>query len=204
MTVEYIDVQVNVSDEQKEKIRNAVKSGSNVSIRLSHKDFDGEDVLGLTRAQIKRMEEAYKRNKGIVIKMSKAQLRHNMSIEGGFLPAILGFLGSTVAPFLLKTALPALATGALSSLASVGVSKALGSGVFYIKKGGRVYKASTQGEGLWLRPYTGAKMISGDGIFLKTGSGFVDGRGLILGQDNPVSQALSNIPLLGPLLSMIL
>ena len=119
----YVNVKVNISDGQKEKIKKAAQSDTAVSIRLSHEDLLGEHILALTQAQVNRMKKAYENGKGITIKLSKTQLAHNMKVEGGFLPALLGAIAA-VAPFLLKTALPALATGALSGLASRGVSKA--------------------------------------------------------------------------------
>ena len=36
--------------------------------------------------------EAYEEKKGMTIKMSKAQLTHNMKIVGGFLPALGGLI----------------------------------------------------------------------------------------------------------------
>ena len=130
----YVNVKVNVSEGQIDKIRKAAQSGTGVSIKLSHGDLSGDHVLAITKAQVNKIAKAYENGTGVTLKMSKTQIEHNMKVEGGFLPALLGFLGSTVAPFLLKTALPALATGALSGLASTGVSKALGSAL-YIKKG---------------------------------------------------------------------
>ena len=47
--------------------------------------------------------EEYEEKKGMTIRMSKTQLIHNMKIEGGFLPALDGFI-----PFLTGTVLPAL------------------------------------------------------------------------------------------------
>ena len=65
----------------------------------------------------------------MTIRMSKTQLAHNMTIEGGFLPALAGLI-----QFLTGTVLPALGVGALSGLASTGVQKLIGNGL-YLKKG---------------------------------------------------------------------
>ena len=135
--------------------------------------------------------------------MSKTQLMHNLKIEGGFLPLRAG-LAAKALPILTGTVAPALATGALSGLASTGISKLLGSGL-YFKKGGSVCKMVPQGEGLYLKPYRGSGLYTlGDGLYLKSGSKFVDGSGLLLGQNNPISKLLSNIPLLGPIPGTIL
>lgn len=202
----YTNVRVNISEQQKVKIKKAFQAGSGVSIKLAHRDLSGEHVIAFTEAQVKKLMRAYQTGTGMTVKLSKTQLAHNMKVEGGFLPAILGFLGSTAAPFLLKTALPALATGALSGLANTGVSKALGAGgAFYVKRGGQCYKLTPQGQGLHLKPWVGSGLNSfGEGLYLKTGSGFLDGSGLLLGQNNPISNLLSSIPILGPILGTVL
>ena len=81
--------------------------------------------------------------------MSKTQLDHNMKIEGGFLPALVGLI-----PFLTGTVLPALVVGALSGLASTCVQKLIGNGL-YLKKGGSACQIETDGEGLYLGPTSG-------------------------------------------------
>ena len=140
------------------------------------------------------MAKAFKDGTGVIVKLSKAQLKHNM--KGGFLPALLGLLGSTVAPFLLKTALPALATGALTGLASTGVSKALGAAL-YVKRGEGSFKVVPAGKGLYLSPWKKGSSIKGDGLYMKTGKGtYCDGQGLLLGPDSP----FKNVPILGLIL----
>ena len=86
----YTNVKVNVSEGQKQKIQNALPTGGPVNIRLSYEDLDGQDVLALTITQVNRIAKAYEGGKGITIKMSKAQLKHNTTIEGGFLPMLAG------------------------------------------------------------------------------------------------------------------
>src|SRR6218665_3547297 len=53
-------------------------------------------------------------------------------------------------------------------------------------------------DGVWIRRCRG-RIVSKKG-----GYGFVNGAGLILGNDSPISKALSSIPILGPILGMIL
>ena len=86
-----------------------------MSIRLSYEDLSGEHVLALTQAQINKIEKAYRSGKGVTIKMSKAQIKHNAKVEGGFIGAILPFLATAV-KFLASSVLPALATGALTGV----------------------------------------------------------------------------------------
>ncbi len=197
----YTNVKLSVSEGQKDKIKKAFESGTGVSLRFTYEDLSNESqyVLALTKSQINKITKAYENGTGVTIKMSKAQLQYNMKVEGGFLPAVLGFLASTVAPFLLKTALPALATGALSGLASTGVSKAMGNtgGAIYIKRGGIAAKITSTGKGLHLSPWNKGSSVTGDGLYLKTGaSTFAHGEGLILGPDSP----FKNIPILGLIL----
>jgi len=44
-----------------------------------------------------------------------------------------------------------------------------------------------QGEGQYLKPHCGTGFSSlGDGLYIKSGTGFTDGCGLLLGQNNPI------------------
>ena len=98
--------------------------------------------------QAKKLAKAYQDGKGITIRMSSRQLKHNTKIEGGFLGLLAG-LAARALPMIAKTVLPALGVGALSGLASSGVQKAMGSGL-YLKKGGLV-KACLHIHDFWLR-----------------------------------------------------
>ena len=133
----YTNIKVNISEGQKEKLQHAIKAGCPaVSIRLGHKDLEGNDILAFTNLQVKKLAKAQENGRGITIKMSSNQLKHNMKTEGGFLGLLAG-LAVRAVPMVAKTVLPALGVGALSGLASSGVQKAMGSGL-YLKKGGCV------------------------------------------------------------------
>ena len=137
----YINPKVNISEGQKEKLQHAIKANcSAVSIRLGHEDLKGYDILAVTISQAKKLAKAYENGKGIMIKMSLRQLKHNMKVEGGFLGLLAG-LAARALPMLAKTGV-----GALSGLASTGVQKAMGSGL-YLKKGGLVSQVETDGHG---------------------------------------------------------
>ena len=133
--------------------------------------------------------------KGLTIRMSSKQLKHNIKTQGGFLGALLSGIGRVVAPAVMglaKKALPALATGALSGLASTGVSKLFGNGL-YLKKGGMIAQVETDGQGVYLRPYRGKGLGSrGNGLYLKQGKNIYDGSGF-----------LTNIPVVGDILKAI-
>ena len=186
----YINAKVNISEGQKEKLQHATKANcSAVSIRLGHGDLKGNDILAITESQAKKLAKAYKNGKGITIRMSSRQLKHNMKVEGGFL-GLLARLAARALPILAKTVLPAL------GLASTGVQKAMGSGL-YLKKGGLVSQVETDGHGLYLKPYKGKGLKSyGDGLYLKHGGKLYDGIGLLLGPNSP----FANIPILGAIL----
>ena len=141
------------------------------------------------------MTKAHENGKGITIRMTSKQLKHDTKIEGGFLGLLAG-LAARAIPMLAKTVIPALGVGALSGLASSGVQKAMGSGL-YLKKGGCICQVETDGQGLYLKPYKGNGLQSfGDGLYLKQGGKLYDGKGLLLGPNSP----LANIPILGAIL----
>ena len=180
-----MNVKVNISEGQKEKLQHAIKAGcSAVSIRLSHEDLQGNDILAVTNSQAKKLAKAHENGKGITIR-----------IEGGFLGLLAGLTAKAL-PVLAKTVLPALGVGALSGLASIGVQKAMGSGL-YLKKGGRVSQVETDGHGLYLKPYKGKGLDSyGDELYLKQEGQLYDGKGLLLGPNS----SFANIPILGAIL----
>ena len=155
----YVNVKVYVSEGQKEKLQQAIKeSCSAVSIRLGHEDLQGNDILAVTNSHAKKLAKAHENGKGITIRMSSRQLKHNTKIEGGFL-GLLARLAMRALPMIARTVLPALGVGALSGLASSGVQKAMVSGL-YLKKGGCVSKVETDGHGLYLKPYKGKGLRS--------------------------------------------
>ena len=114
----YVNVRVNISEGQKEKLQHAIKANcSATSIRLGHEDLRGSDILAITNSQAKKLAKAYENGKGITISMSSRQLKHNTKIEGGFLGLLAG-LAARALPMIARTVLPALGVGALSGLAS--------------------------------------------------------------------------------------
>ena len=193
---QYINVKVKISEGQKEKLQHTLKANCpTISIRLNHEDLNGNDILAVTRSQGKKMAKAHEDGKGITIRLTSKQLKHNMKTEGGFLGLLAG-LAARALPMVAKTVLPALGVGALSGLASSGVQKAMGNGI-YLKKGGLVSQVETDGEGLYLKPYKGKALKGyGEGLYLKQGGKLYDGKGLLLGSYSP----FGNIPILGAIL----
>jgi len=121
------------------------------------------------------MRKVYYNKVGVTIKMSKAQLRYNMKIEGFFLSALLPMLGSLATkalPFLTKTILPNLATGALSVVGNVlgqkATKAAVGNGLYLKKGAGKIMQVETDGQGLYLKPYEGSGFGRvGNGLYHK-------------------------------------
>ena len=124
----YVNVKVNILEGQTEKLQHDIKAScSAVSIRLGHEDLKGNDILAVTNSQAKKLAKAHENGKGITIRMTSKQLKHNTKIEGGFL-CILAGLAARALPMVAKTILTALGVGALSGLASSGVQKGMGVG----------------------------------------------------------------------------
>ena len=196
---QYKSVNVNLSDNQINKLKQAINANCTAtSIKLGYDDLDGDHTIFITNGQFNKLQNARDRGKGLTIRMSSRQLKHNVKTEGGFLGAILPALGAVarVAGSALmgvaKKVLPHLATGALSGLASTGVSKLFGNGL-YLKKGGMIAQVETDGQGVYLRPYKGKGLGSrGNGLYLKQGKNIYDGKGI-----------LTSIPIIGDILKTI-
>ena len=196
---QYKSVNVNLTENQIQKLQQSINANCTAtSIKLGNDDLDGDHTLFLTKAQYNKLQNAKNRGKGVTIRMSSRQLKHNVKTEGGFLGALLPVLagvGRAVAPAIMgiaKKAVPALATGALSGLASTGVGKLLGNGL-YLKRGGMIAQVETDGQRVYLRPYKGKGLGScGNGLYLKQGRNIYDGRGI-----------LTNLPIIGDILKTI-
>src|SRR6267154_414764 len=84
MTTEYYKHGVNLTDGQKRNIESTYKKNSSVSIRLSNKNLEGNDMLALTTTQLNKIKNA---KNGVQLNLSASQLRY-MEKTGGFLPLI--------------------------------------------------------------------------------------------------------------------
>ena len=74
----YVNVRVNISEGQKEKLQHAIKAScSAVSIRLGHEDLEVNDILAVTHSQAKKLAKAHENGKGITIRITSKQLKHN-------------------------------------------------------------------------------------------------------------------------------
>ena len=137
--VNYTDIKVNISENQRNKIKTAIEKGTGTTIQFSIEDLKFENpshTLAFTKTQIDKLAEALKNEKGVRIAMSKTQLAHNKTIEGGF-------IGSLIA---------AAASAALPPLINFISDKISGKGI-YLKRGDGFLKLRQMGDGLYLRPY---------------------------------------------------
>ena len=126
----YVKYGVNLSTGQKEKLAKALSNKSAITLRLTKSDLTGNDMLMLTRTQLKRIQKAMNNNTGVDLKISKTQIR-NVVQEGGSLWSSLMKLGVQALPYASKAVtkvVPALATGALHALGSLGMDKIFGRG----------------------------------------------------------------------------
>ena len=205
---DYKQVKINISEGQRDKIRDAMQSKKPVSIKLKHADLQGEHVIAITQQQVNKLTTAWQNGKGATIRLSNAQLQYNLKhVEGGFIGAILLAL-ATAGKFLLSSVLPSLATGALTGVGAAAGSKIVdkisrSGGVLSLKKNCTGCKVIAAGQGLYLSPWQKASTVAnGNGLCLKTpnSGGYVDvtanGAGLLLGPNS----SFQNIPILGMIL----
>ena len=83
---QYISANVNLTDNQVQKLRQAINANcAATSIKIGANDLNGDHTIFLTKAQINKLENARDRGKGLTIRMSSKQLKHNIKTQGGFL-----------------------------------------------------------------------------------------------------------------------
>ena len=127
---QYKNVNVNISEGQMQKLQHSINANcATTSLRLGKDDLEGNHKLALTKSQFNKLQKAKEQGKGITIRMSSKQLKHNLKTEGGFLGLLAG-LAVRALSAIAKTVLPALGVGALSGLASSGFQKAMGNGLY--------------------------------------------------------------------------
>ena len=93
----YIKVGLTLSNNQKEKIKHAFQNNSGLTLKFDVTQLHGSDYLGLTKTQVKQINDAKARNSGVSLKLSKAQI----SKQGGFLGTLLAGLAGSLLPSLL-------------------------------------------------------------------------------------------------------
>ena len=67
----YLEYHVNLSDGQKENLAKAMKTGSELTLRLKNNQLRGNDELMLTKTQVNKIQKSEKKKSGVDIKISK-------------------------------------------------------------------------------------------------------------------------------------
>ena len=109
-------ISVTLSEGQKRKLSMAYRNREEISLRLSKNALSGSNVLMVPMNTVKRLAKAKTANKGMVITISKYNIRRQTG--SGIFSSILPVL-KTVAPTIGKT----LGLSALAGLASEGASQ---------------------------------------------------------------------------------
>ena len=102
--VEYNKVNIKLSNSQLEKLKSAVKNQTEVTLRMSMKMFDGNELLHellLTTRQKTTARNAFENNMLADIRLSKTQISKIIQ-SGGFLGSLLSKISGT----LMKVAVP--------------------------------------------------------------------------------------------------
>ena len=124
--VEYSKVDAKLTNSQLKKLKTAVKKKTEVTLRMSFKMFDGNDLpheLLLTTRQKTKLRNAFNNNMSTDIKLSKAQISKIIQ-SGGFLGSLL----SKLAGPLMKVAIP-LAKNVLAPLGITAAALAIDAGI---------------------------------------------------------------------------
>ena len=82
--VEYSKVDAKLTNSQLKKLKTAVKKKTEVTLRMSFKMFDGNDLpheLLLTTRQKTKLRNAFNNNMSTDLKLSKAQISKKFNLE---------------------------------------------------------------------------------------------------------------------------
>ena len=80
----HLEYHVNLSDGQKANLAKAIKTGSELTLRLKNNQLRGNDELTLTKTQVNKIQKAITSKTGADIKISKTQIRKSVK-QGGSL-----------------------------------------------------------------------------------------------------------------------
>ena len=177
------EIKLNISENQKKRIKTALQRGDEtITIRLGKDDLQGDDILLVTERQMKRICKAYEQQKGLDLKLSKAQIKKNMQVSGGILPLLAAAIPALLSA--ARFAVPAIATGVLGGLANTAAQKITGNGLYLNKP---------SGSGLYLKR---GKAVPVGTVYQIPTESLVAGDGLLLGPNSP----FKNIPFLNVIL----
>ncbi len=179
----YTPKEMHVPEKYHGKIKLAVTQDLPVSVKLDLLK-EGNHTILLTPGQIIKIQRAISIGKKVfTIRMSKKQVRANLSHTGGFL-SFLASLASKALPVILG----GLTSGLLSGVAEKAIS---GNGLFLGKRGKGCAKIDFTDGGMHLTPVKSEQV----GLHLRN-DGEIHGEGILLGPNSP----FKNIPLLNLIL----
>ena len=135
-------ISVTLSEGQKRKLTKAYRNREEISLRLSKNALSGSDVLMVPMNTVKRLAKAKTANRGMVITISKYNIRRQTG--SGIFSAVMPLL-KNVAPTIGKT----LGLSALAGLASEGASqivKKISGGQMYQVPNKNLYMLAQMGD----------------------------------------------------------
>jgi hypothetical protein len=140
----YVPFGLSLTQGQKETLAKAACEGSEVTLRLSVDQLQGEDTLGLTKTRIAHITKNQSAGSGAQIKFSKIQLKAQAKMGGvlhllALLPTILGGL----------SAAGALAGGAAAVTKAVHEKQANDAANAEVERHNREVEARLKGSGLY-------------------------------------------------------
>ena len=71
----YFEYGVTLTDNQKRSLASAMNNRTPLILRIKHSNLSGNDELMLTKTQLKRIQKSLANGTGVVIKISKTQIR---------------------------------------------------------------------------------------------------------------------------------
>ena len=93
----YVKIGLNLSQFQKEKIKQAFQNKTGLTLTFNNHQLQGSDFLGLTKTQVNKINDAKAKGSGVTLKLSKLQI----SKQGGFIGTFLAGLAGSLLPSLL-------------------------------------------------------------------------------------------------------
>ena len=93
----YVKIGLNLSQFQKEKIKQAFQNKTGLTLTFNNHQLQGSDFLGLTKTQVNKINDAKAKDSGVTLKLSKLQI----SKQGGFIGTLLAGLAGSLLPSLL-------------------------------------------------------------------------------------------------------
>ena len=93
----YVKTGMSLSQTQKEKMKHAFQNKTGLKLQFNFNQLNGSDFLGLTKTQVKKINDAKARGTGVTLNLSKSQI----SKQGGFIGTLLAGLAGSLLPSLL-------------------------------------------------------------------------------------------------------